>query len=175
MHSATVALSVSLFWPAPDCRSEVLPKRRRRKRRPKATSSLVPVTSTASVKVGCNPPKPLSVATPTLNSADHHPALSSSLRSNNTKGDSSRSEKTDSDASVKESKEKDESEEADSDDEKGDTWTSHLQKEDSASTFLLEATFSCTTESWAAVSSSGEENDCNSIPIPARTRSKLKS
>ena len=111
MHSATVALSISLFWPAPDCRPEVLPKRRRRrrKRRPKATSSLVPVTSTASVKVGCNPPKPLSVATPTLNSDNHHPALSSSLCSNNTEGDSSRSEKTDSDASVKESEEKDES------------------------------------------------------------------
>ena len=36
--------SVSLFWPAPDCKSEAQQRRRKRKRKPKTTSKLVPAT-----------------------------------------------------------------------------------------------------------------------------------
>ena len=195
--STKAGFSVSLFWPAPDGKSEALPKRRRkRKRRSKASTSLVPATSNASANVktsySLSKSSPevarSSVATQTLNSANHHPGSQHSY-TNKTEGDSNESsddEKADNDVDMKESVEKtdsDESEDAESNSEK-QSWTRvsgrrkkvhlppcwklrfpvHLRAG-------LRTPSGCSSES----SSNGEENDYNPTPVAARTRSKLKS
>ena len=186
--------SVSLFWSAPDGKSEALPKRRRkRKRRSKASTSLVPAISTASA-TSCSLSKSSpevaksSVATQTLNSANHHPGSQHS-HTNKTEGDSNESsddEKTDNDVDVKESVEKtdsDESEDAESDNEI-QSWIRVSGRRKKAHLPLcwklrfpvhLRAGLRTPSGSSSELSSNGEENDHNPTPVAARTRSKLKS
>ena len=192
--------SVSLFWPAPDCKtckSEV--QQKRRKRKPKATSKFVPATHVDA----SNPPKPstetarATIATQThelipisANRYSASPLSSQQLHCNkvshlNNNSDGEEIAVCDDDQENKMIDSGDSKEKTTSDDEKeaNQEWTQVTRRRKKVSLppcwklrFPAHLRAGLHTPSGSSSSSNGEESDhSGSTPVAARTRSKLKT